>query len=62
MPRPAAWRLQSQAPLPTVTEDDRAKIAQWWEVQPKSEVPMPADGAKVLIVKFNDYQCPAVQG
>ncbi len=20
---------------------------------------MPADGAKVLIVKFNDYQCPA---
>ena len=50
---------QAPAPLPPVTDDDRAKIAQWWEVQPKSEVPVPADGAKVLIVKFNDYQCPA---
>ena len=42
-----------------MTDDERAKIAQWWEVQPKVEVPVPADGAKVLIVKFNDYQCPA---
>ena len=50
---------QAPAPPPPVTDDDRAKIAQWWEVQPKSEVPVPADGAKVLIVKFNDYQCPA---
>jgi uncharacterized membrane protein/protein-disulfide isomerase len=49
----------AQAPMPTVTEDDRVKIAQWWEVQPKSEVPVPAEGAKVVIVKFNDYQCPA---
>jgi len=46
-------------PLPQVTDDERAKIAQWWEVQPKVEVPVPADGFKVLIVKFNDYQCPA---
>jgi uncharacterized membrane protein/protein-disulfide isomerase len=46
-------------PLPLVTDDERAKIAQWWEVQPKVEVPVPADGFKVLIVKFNDYQCPA---
>ena len=22
-------------------------------------MPVPADGAKVVIVKFNDYQCPA---
>jgi uncharacterized membrane protein/protein-disulfide isomerase len=50
---------QAPAPLPQVTDDDRAKIAQWWEMQPKVEVPVPADGAKVLIVKFNDYQCPA---
>jgi uncharacterized membrane protein/protein-disulfide isomerase len=52
---------QSAAPaaLPPVTADERAKIAEWWEVQPKVEVPLSADGAKVLIVKFNDYQCPA---
>jgi uncharacterized membrane protein len=47
------------APLPPVTDDERARIAQWWDVQPKVEVPVPSDGAKVLIVKFNDYQCPA---
>ncbi len=60
-PREGATVGQSAAPapLPTVTDDERAKLAQWWEVQPKVEVPLPADGAKVLIVKFNDYQCPA---
>ena len=47
------------APLPPVSDEDRARIAQWWEVQPKIEVPIANDGAKVLIVKFNDYQCPA---
>ena len=50
---------QAPPPLPQVTDDERAKIAQWWELQPKVEVPVPADGVKVLIVKFNDYQCPA---
>lgn len=52
---------QSAAPanFPPVSADERAKIAAWWEVQPKVEVPLPADDAKVLIVKFNDYQCPA---
>ncbi len=27
-------------------------------MQPKVDVPVPPDGAKVLMVKFNDYQCP----
>jgi uncharacterized membrane protein/protein-disulfide isomerase len=45
--------------LPAVTDAERARIAQWWELQPKAMVPVPANGAKVLIVKFNDYQCPA---
>ena len=61
-PREAAASGQAAAapaPLPQVTDDERAKIAQWWEVQPKVEVPVPSDGVKVLIVKFNDYQCPA---
>ena len=50
---------QAPAPLPPVTDEQRAQLAKWWEVQPKVEVPVPADGFKVLIVKFNDYQCPA---
>ena len=57
--RAASAQAVAAAPLPQVTDDERAKIAQWWEVQPKVDVPVPADGFKVLIVKFNDYQCPA---
>ena len=30
-------------------------------MQPKVDVPIPDDGAKVLVVKFNDYQCPRLQ-
>jgi uncharacterized membrane protein/protein-disulfide isomerase len=56
---PSSTQAAAPPPLPTVTDDERAKLAQWWEVQPKVDVPIPADGAKVLIVKFNDYQCPA---
>jgi uncharacterized membrane protein/protein-disulfide isomerase len=47
------------APLPAVSADERAKLAEWWNLQPKVDLPVPADGAKVLVVKFNDYQCPA---
>jgi len=46
------------APLPSVSDEDRVKIAQWWDLQPKVDLPIPNDGKKVLIVKFNDYQCP----
>ena len=44
--------------LPVVADDDRAKLAEWWEVQPKVDVPVDGGGAKVVVVKFNDYQCP----
>ena len=47
------------APLPPVTDAERAKLAEWWDMQPKVDVPVPDNGAKVVIVKFNDYQCPA---
>jgi uncharacterized membrane protein/protein-disulfide isomerase len=45
--------------LPPVTDAERAKLAEWWDMQPKVDVPIPDNGAKVLVVKFNDYQCPA---
>ena len=57
--RRAAPRRRRPRRCQQVTDEERAQIAQWWDVQPKVEVPVPADGAKVLIVKFNDYQCPA---
>lgn len=43
---------------PAVSDDSRAKLAAWWDVQPKTVVPVDAGGAKVVVVKFNDYQCP----
>jgi uncharacterized membrane protein/thiol-disulfide isomerase/thioredoxin len=29
-----------------------------WNAQPRIDLGIPADGAKVVVVKFNDYQCP----
>lgn len=55
----AGVEQQSAESLPPVSADERAKVAQWWEVQPQVTVPVPADGAKVVVVKFNDYQCGA---
>jgi uncharacterized membrane protein len=46
-------------PLPPVTDAERSKLAEWWEMQPKVDLPIPDNGAKVLVVKFNDYQCGA---
>jgi uncharacterized membrane protein/protein-disulfide isomerase len=46
------------APILALTPDQQAEFERWWDLQDKVEVPYPKDGAKVLIVKFNDYQCP----
>lgn len=57
---PAA--VQSAAPaLPTeaLTDAARQQFEQWIVAQPRMTVPIPANGADVLVVKFNDYQCPS---
>jgi uncharacterized membrane protein/predicted DsbA family dithiol-disulfide isomerase len=46
------------APVPVLTEDQRSALEHWWEGQDKVDVPYPSGGARVLVVKFNDYQCP----
>lgn len=43
---------------PPLTDQQRADFEKWWDVQPKVDVPIDAEGAKVLVVKFNDFQCP----
>jgi vitamin-K-epoxide reductase (warfarin-sensitive) len=45
-----------QAPAPT---ENQTKVFEeaWWQ-QPRVDLGIPADGAKVVVVKFNDYQCP----
>jgi uncharacterized membrane protein/protein-disulfide isomerase len=54
----AATAAAQESNLPPLTPDELARVAQWWDLQPKVDVPIPADGAKVLMVKFNDFQCP----
>jgi uncharacterized membrane protein/protein-disulfide isomerase len=35
-----------------------AEFVRYYEAQPRVSLAVPAEGAKVLVVKFNDYQCP----
>ncbi|HXH07904.1 MAG TPA: vitamin K epoxide reductase family protein [Vicinamibacterales bacterium] len=36
----------------------QSEFERWFEQQPVADPGVPADGAAVVIVKFNDYQCP----
>jgi protein-disulfide isomerase len=54
-PRQTATSASGQAPL---SADQRADFLRWWESQPRVDVPVSAEGAAVLIVKFSDFQCP----
>ena len=49
-----AGRVQA----PQLTEQQKAEFIKSYEALPKVSVPLDAGAAKVLIVKFNDYQCP----
>jgi uncharacterized membrane protein len=58
-PRDAHASAAMEEPqYPPLTDQQKFDFLKWYEVQPKVEVPLDAGGAKVLIVKFNDYQCP----
>jgi uncharacterized membrane protein/protein-disulfide isomerase len=57
-PHPAQAGAAAQPPAPALTQDQEAEFARWWDMQDKVDVPYPKNGAKVLVVKFNDYQCP----
>jgi len=57
-PRESA-AVAAEAAFPPLTDQQRADTEKWWAVQPKVDLPIPSDGAKVLVVKFSDYMCPA---
>jgi uncharacterized membrane protein/protein-disulfide isomerase len=48
-----------QAALPVPTQDQTSEFQRWYSSQPRVPLVVPAEGAKVLVVKFNDFQCPA---
>jgi uncharacterized membrane protein/protein-disulfide isomerase len=59
-PRESVTSASAQAPAyPPLTDQQRADLEKWWVVQPKVDLGIPNEGAKVLIVKFSDYMCPA---
>jgi uncharacterized membrane protein/protein-disulfide isomerase len=59
-PREQAVEAAAVAPqeFPPLTAQQQADFERWWDVQPKKDVPVDRGSAKVLVVKFNDFQCP----
>lgn len=53
--RSKAAQLRGAQP---VTADQQSEFERFWDSQPRMTVPVPSDGAAVVIVKFTDLQCP----
>jgi uncharacterized membrane protein/protein-disulfide isomerase len=51
--------VAAAAKAPALTQDQRSEFERWYLSQPRIPLIVPTEGAKVLIVKFNDFQCPA---
>ena len=47
------------APTETLGAVEVAQFEAWLDAQPRVDLGVPANGARVVVVKFNDYQCPA---
>src|SRR5262249_4747095 len=50
---------EAAAQLPATTADQRTELERFMSTAPRVPLIIPREGAKVLIVKFNDFQCPA---
>jgi uncharacterized membrane protein/predicted DsbA family dithiol-disulfide isomerase len=46
------------AAAPVPTQDQTSEFQRWYVSQPRVPLIIPSEGAKVLIVKFQDFQCP----
>jgi protein-disulfide isomerase len=55
---PAAAAASPVPGLKVLTAAQRADFQRWYSAQPVTPVAASSDGAKVVILKFNDYQCP----
>jgi protein-disulfide isomerase len=60
-PREAAQAQAGEpaSPPPAVTQDQRSELERFMSAAPRIPMVVPTEGAKVLIVKFADFQCPA---
>lgn len=55
---PSPAERPAVTPLVQLPPDQRDELARWFDLQPKVDLPFATNGAKVVIVKFNDFQCP----
>ena len=51
--------LQTKPIVSASSVEEDFDFDQWWIQQPRIEVPVSVENASVLVIKFNDYQCPA---
>jgi vitamin-K-epoxide reductase (warfarin-sensitive) len=54
-----AERPTSSAEAGPLSQDQRSEVERYMATAPRVALIIPTEGAKVLIVKFNDFQCPA---
>ena len=47
------------APTEMLQGEELSQFTAWLDAQPHADLPVPNEGAKVVVVKFNDFQCPA---
>ncbi len=57
-PDTATPEAAEQAPIPTASAAQLQQVEDWLAKQPRIPVVAPSDGAAIVILKFNDYQCP----
>jgi uncharacterized membrane protein/protein-disulfide isomerase len=50
---------EAAQPVAPLTDQQRAEFEAWYMALPKRDLPVGGGGAKVVVVKFTDYQCPA---
>jgi protein-disulfide isomerase len=46
-------------PVESLTPEQRQEWEAWLDAQPRAPEAMPSGDTKVLVLKFNDYQCPS---
>ena len=55
---PVETAATSAAQEPAPSASQASEFEKYWESRERVPLAIPAEGAKVLIVKFNDFQCP----
>ena len=58
-PRESVLLTGELAPPSPPSQDQGSEFQRWYSSQPRVPLIVSSDGAKVLVVKFNDFQCPA---